>query len=62
MFEKNFITNHNIDIDILQSKRPQTEYKIQYIKEYVLYWLKISVNRQNIKFINFIDCMCNAGI
>lgn len=62
MIEKNFITNHNIDIDILQSKRPQTEYKIQYIKEYVLYWLKISVNRQNIKFINFIDCMCNAGI
>jgi three-Cys-motif partner protein len=47
---------------ILDDKKPQTEYKIQYIREYVRLWLLISENRGDLKNINFIDCMCNAGI
>ena len=62
MNKKEWIKKLNIDTKYLQPKKAQTSYKIQYIKEYVLYWLKVSVNRQEIKYINFIDCMCNAGI
>lgn len=62
MRNKTLIDELDIDVQSLQAKKPQTEYKIQYIREYVLYWLKVSVNRDNIENINFIDCMCNAGI
>lgn len=62
MTNDNIINVLNIDITSLQPKKQQTEYKIKYVREYVLYWLKVSVNRPNIKYINFIDCMCNAGI
>lgn len=62
MNKKNWIGELNINTKHLENKKPQTKYKIQYIKEYVLYWLKVSVNRPNIININFIDCMCNAGI
>lgn len=62
MTSENLIEILNIDTKILQEKKPQTEYKIKYVREYVLYWLKVSVNRPNITHINFIDCMCNAGI
>ena len=62
MNDDNIIEILNINLPSLQPKKPQTEYKIKYVREYVLYWLKISVNRPNIKYINFIDCMCNAGV
>ena len=41
---------------------PHTEYKIKYIKAYVKLWLEVAINYRNTKNINFIDCMCNAGI
>lgn len=39
-----------------------TEYKIKYVKKYVEYWLYVVANFNQVKNINFIDCMCNAGI
>lgn len=39
-----------------------TEYKIKYVKKYVEYWLYVVANFDHVKNINFIDCMCNAGI
>ena len=63
------ILNNNILINELQinkklldDKKQQTEYKIRYIVEYIRLWLIISSEREGIKNINFIDCMCNAGI
>lgn len=41
---------------------PHTEYKIKYIKSYVKMWLEVAANYKGTKNINFIDCMCNAGI
>lgn len=41
---------------------PHTEYKIKYIKAYVKMWLEVAANYKGTKNINFIDCMCNAGI
>jgi len=58
----NFIDNFNIDKKILDDKKQQTEYKIRYVVEYIRLWLIISSERGNIENINFIDCMCNAGI
>lgn len=52
----------NIDTKHLDEQKQQTEYKIKYIVEYVKLWLIISSERKNITTINFIDCMCNAGI
>lgn len=51
-----------IDEKILDDKKPQTSYKIKYVQEYAKLWTIISAQRDNIKKINFIDCMCNAGI
>lgn len=51
-----------IDSSLLQSKKSQTDYKIKYVKEYIATWVNISARRDNITNINFIDCMCNAGI
>lgn len=54
------IVEENInDLDEIKS---HTEYKIKYIKEYVENWLRIMVNNKQTSTINFIDCMCNAGI
>lgn len=39
-----------------------TEYKIKYVKKYIENWLYVITNFDNVKNINFIDCMCNAGI
>lgn len=46
----------------LDPKKPQTTNKIKYIKAYVEKWLIIMTQRGDITNINFIDCMCNAGI
>lgn len=45
----------------LTNKKPHTNYKIQYVSKYVEKWCYI-VSETNKKTINFIDCMCNAGI
>lgn len=52
----------NIDRKLLDKKKEQTDYKIKYVVEYVKKWLYVSVNRDGIKNITFIDSMCNAGI
>jgi len=46
----------------LDEKSQQTDYKIKYVTEYVRRWLQVSVNRDDIRNINFMDCMSNAGI
>jgi len=48
--------------DYLDEKKEQTTYKIDYITKYVEKWLYVVANVPGIKNINFIDCMCNAGI
>lgn len=52
----------DINKKFLQSKKDQTLYKIKYIVEYVKNWLFVFCKRKDIKNINFIDSMCNAGI
>ena len=52
----------NIDISHLDKKKQQTDYKIKYVSEYIRLWAIISAERVDVKDINFIDCMCNAGI
>ena len=42
--------------------KQQTDYKIKYVSEYIRLWAIISAERVDVKDINFIDCMCNAGI
>ena len=37
-------------------------YKIKYVKHYVERWALIQAERSTINKINFVDCMCNAGI
>lgn len=56
--EESFILNDKY----LDQIYPHTEYKIKYIKAYVKLWLEVAANYGQTKNINFIDCMCNAGI
>lgn len=51
-----------IDDSAIQSKKEQTTYKIKYVTRYVRQWAIIEAGRKDINQINFIDCMCNAGI
>lgn len=51
-----------IDTSVLDEKGEQTTYKIKYVTRYVRQWALIEVNRKEIQQINFIDCMCNAGV
>lgn len=46
----------------LDDKKSQTTNKIKYVKSYVEKWLIVMSLRKDIKDINFVDCMCNAGI
>ena len=39
-----------------------TKHKIDYISDYVYNWSLVGVNFPECTQINFIDCMCNAGI
>lgn len=45
----------------LTKKAIHTKYKIQYVSEYAKNWAYVSSNNMSTN-INFIDCMCNAGI
>ena len=51
-----------IDSSAIQSKKEQTTYKIKYVTRYVRQWAIVEAGRKTISQINFIDCMCNAGI
>lgn len=51
-----------IDTSVLDEKAEQTTYKIKYVTRYVRQWALIEVHRKEIQQINFIDCMCNAGV
>lgn len=51
-----------IDDSVLDEKGEQTTYKIKYVTRDVRQWALIEVNRKEIQQINFIDCMCNAGV
>lgn len=46
----------------LDDKKEQTTYKIKYVSQYVENWLYVVTNIEQVKNINFIDCMCNAGV
>lgn len=52
----------DVNLKYLDNKKDQTTYKIKYIQEYAKLWIIVSTQRPNVKNINFIDCMCNAGI
>ncbi len=56
------INELNINLKQLDEKKQQTDYKIKYIVEYLKRWLLVNVHRTNITDLNFVDCMCNAGI
>jgi len=45
----------------LTNKALHTKYKIQYVSEYAKNWVYVA-SGNNATNINFIDCMCNAGI
>lgn len=64
MYEKSFVPNNFLmdNTHLLDEKKPQTTYKIEYISKYVEKWLFVVTNVDQVKNINFIDCMCNAGI
>lgn len=47
---------------LLDEKKQQTSYKIEYVSAYVKEWLYVVANRKEATTVNFIDCMCNAGI
>ncbi len=51
-----------VDEKKLDDKKEQTKYKIKYIQEYAKLWIIVSTHRSEVRNINFIDCMCNAGI
>ena len=50
------------NIHLLDEKKPQTTNKIEYVTKYVENWLYVVTNVDQNKNINFVDCMCNAGI
>ena len=49
------------DNKYLDKKQPHTNYKIKYVSEYVKRWTYIACVSE-VSNINFIDCMCNAGV
>lgn len=46
----------------LTKKKQQTKKKIEYVSEYVRLWALVMLERADIDTLNFIDCMCNAGV
>ena len=58
MTDEFIIKNKNL----LDDKKEQTTYKIKYVSQYVENWLYVVTNIDQVKNINFIDCMCNAGV
>lgn len=52
----------DIDIGQLDEKTLRTGYKKKYIAQYLARWLHVNSGRREITDLNFIDCMCGAGI
>lgn len=52
----------NAKLSDLDVKKEQTSKKIEYITKYVQEWIRVGCMSKNIKVLNFIDGMCNAGI
>ena len=48
--------------DKLTKKKQQTNKKIEYVSEYVRLWAFVMLERDDIHTLNFVDCMCNAGV
>lgn len=46
----------------IEAKNEQTSYKIKYVTKYVDNWLRVLSHAEFCSNLNFIDCMCNAGI
>lgn len=46
----------------LTKKKQQTNKKIEYVREYIRQWSYVMLERDSISTVNFIDCMCNAGV
>jgi three-Cys-motif partner protein len=59
---RQWIGELKISEKLLDCKKPQTNYKIKYVVEYIKRWILVSVNREMVTNVNFVDCMCNAGI
>lgn len=57
--QKEFIETNK---KFLDEKKEQTSYKIKYVSKYVENWLYVVTNTPEVKNINFVDCMCNAGV
>lgn len=53
------LENHIKSLDLVAD---HTKMKVQYIREYVKHWLRVGCNSDNFNTLNFIDCMCNAGV
>ena len=51
----------NREMIYLTNKAIHTKYKIQYVSEYAKNWVYVASSNSATN-INFIDCMCNAGI
>ena len=52
----------SIDPNRLTKKKQQTSKKIEYVSEYVWLWALVMLERNDIHTLNFVDCMCNAGV
>lgn len=52
----------SIDPNRLTKKKQQTSKKIEYVSEYVRLWAFVMLERNDIHTLNFVDCMCNAGV
>ena len=52
----------SIDPNRLTKKKQQTSKKIEYVSEYVRLWALVMLERDDIHTLNFVDCMCNAGV
>lgn len=59
---RQWIDDLKISRKLLDDKKQQTDYKIKYVVEYIERWMLVSTNRQEVTDVNFVDCMCNAGI
>jgi len=59
---RDLLVTLSIDFRKLDDKKEQTSNKIKYITSYVINWLYVVTNRPSVKYINFVDCMCNAGM
>ena len=51
-----------IEKNLLNDNKQQTDYMIIYVSEYAKLWSIISAERDDVSEITFLDSMCNAGV